>query len=73
MEEGHGRGRGADPTAFAACARLWRVALQQSEVDDTLSRGMEADVVSARSVAEAEVMSARHDAEIASKQREDAS
>ena len=65
-------GRGADLTAFAACARLWRVALQQSEVDRHALQRMEADVLSARSVAEAEVMSARHDAEIASKQREDA-
>ena len=62
----------ADLTAFAACARLWRVSLQQSEVDRHALQRMEADVLSARSVAEAEVMSARHDAEIASKQREDA-
>ena len=64
--------KGADLTAFAACARLWRVALQQKEVATHAVERMEADVLSARSVAEAEVMSARHDAERATKQREDA-
>ena len=65
--------RGADLTGRSRpCARLWRVALQQSEVDRHALQRMGADVLSARSVAEAEVMSARHDAEIASKQREDA-